>query len=143
MADITATDPAQLKELLTQIEAMKATFGNLRKLEADRPKKGKTREDLKQLQDSDFPLIILSRPKYTNKKGEVNESSLRSQFKAMAKDMELDFEPSLIDDGTNLYLVNLDAEDAERKFDEYVLRTAGIAAKDLYEVTSELDKATK
>jgi hypothetical protein len=143
MADITATDPAQLKELLTQIEAMKATFGNLRKLEADRPKKGKTREDLKQLQDSDFPLIILSRPKYTNKKGEINESSLRSQFKAMAKDMELDFEPSLIDDGTNLYLVNLDAEDAERKFDEYVLRTAGIAAKDLYEVTSELDKATK
>ena len=143
MADITATDPAQLKELLTQIEAMKATFGNLRKLEADRPKKGKTREDLKKLQDSDFPLIILSRPKYTNKKGEVNESSLRSQFKAMAKDMELDFEPSLIDDGTNLYLVNLDAEDAERKFDEYVLRTAGIAAKDLYEVTSELDKATK
>lgn len=143
MADITATDPAQLKELLTQIEAMKATFGNLRKLEADRPKKGKTREDLKKLQDSDFPLIILSRPKYTNKKGEINESSLRSQFKAMAKDMELDFEPSLIDDGTNLYLVNLDAEDAERKFDEYVLRTAGIAAKDLYEVTSELDKATK
>jgi len=143
MADITATDPAQLKELLTQIEAMKATFGNLRKLEADRPKKGKTREDLKQLQDSDFPLIILSRPKYTNKKGEINESSLRSQFKVMAKDMELDFEPSLIDDGTNLYLVNLDAEDAERKFDEYVLRTAGIAAKDLYEVTSELDKATK
>jgi hypothetical protein len=143
MADITATDPAQLKELLTQIEAMKATFGNLRKLESDRPKKGKTREDLNKLQDSDFPLIILSRQKYTNKKGEVNESSLRSQFKAMAKDMELDFEPSLVDDGTNLYLVNLDAEDAERKFDEYVLRTAGIDTKDLYEVASELDKATK
>lgn len=142
MSDFTATDPKQLAELLTQIEAMKETFSNLRKIEADRPKKGKTREDLKQLLDADFPLIVLSKPKYTNKKGEVNVSSMRSQFKIMAKEMELDFEPSIVDDGTNLYLVNFDGQDAERKFDDYVLRTAGIEAKDLYSVAADLDKAT-
>jgi len=126
-----------------EIEAMKQTFGKLRSLEDDRPKKGKTREDLKKLLDSDFPLIILSKQKYTNKKGIFNESSVRSQFKTMAKEMELDFEPSVVSDGTNVYLVNLDAEDAERKFDEYVLRTAGIDSTDLYGIASDLDKATK
>lgn len=143
MSEFTATDPAQLKELLEQINAMKETFSSLRKVEADRPKKGKTREDLKQLLDSDFPLIILSKPKYTNKKGEVNVASMRSQFKTMAKEMELNFEPSVVDDGTNLYLVNFDEQDAARKFDEYILRTAGIEAKDLYSVASDLDTATK
>jgi hypothetical protein len=142
MSEFAATDPAQLKELLEQINAMKETFSSLRKIESDRPKKGKTREDLKQLLDADFPLIVLSKPKYTNKKGEIVVSSLRSQFKAMAKEMELDFEPTLVDDGTNLYLVNFDENDAERKFDEYVLRTAGIAASDLYSVAADLDTAT-
>ena len=143
MSEITATDPKQLQELLAQVEAMKATFASLPQTEADRPKKGKTREDLIQLQNSDFPLIILSKPKYTNKKGEVNLSSMRSQFKTMAKEMELDFEPSVVDDGTNIYLVNFDMHDAERKFNEYVLRTAGIDEKDLYALSSDLDSATK
>lgn len=143
MSNIDVTDPAQLAELREQIEAMKVTFATLRQKEADRPKKGKTREDLLNLVNGDFPLVVLSKPKYTNKKGIVNVSSVRSQFKLMAKEMELDFEPSVVDDGTNLYLVNFDIEDAERKFNEYVLRTAGIDEKDLYEVTSELDKATK
>ena len=142
MPEFTATDPKQLAELLAQVEAMKQTFASLRQTEADRPKKGKTREDLKQLCDADFPLIVLSKPKYTNKKGEVNVNTLRSQFKIMAKEMELGFEPSVVDDGTNIYLVNFDMDDAERKFNEYVLRTAGIDEKDLYAMSADLDKAT-
>ena len=143
MPEFTATDPEQLAELQSQIEAMKATFASLRQIEADRPKKGKTREDINNLINSDFPLILLSKQKYVNKKGEINESSLRSQFKSMAKEMEIGFEPTLVNDGTNLYLVNFDMEDAERKFNEYVLRTAGIDQSDLYTVAADLDTATK
>ena len=143
MSEMTVTDPKQLAELLAQVEEMKNLFSTLAQREADRPKKGKTREDLNRLINGDFPVLVLSKEKYTNKKGEVNETSLRSQFKQMAIEMELDFEPSLVYDGTNLYLVNLDAKDAERKFNEYVLRTAGIDTADLYEVAAELDKATK
>jgi hypothetical protein len=143
MSDMTVTDPKQLAELLEQIENMKNLFSTLAQREADRPKKGKTREDLNNLVNGDFPVLVLSKQKYTNKKGEINETSLRSQFKQMAKEMELDFEPSLVSDGTNLYLVNLDAQDAERKFNEYVLRTAGIGTSDLYAASLDLDTATK
>lgn len=143
MSDMTVTDPAQLAELREQIEAMKQTFASLRQREADRPKKGKVKEDLNNLLNSDFPLIVLSTEKYKNKKGEVNESSLRSQFKAAAKDMELDFEPGLVYDGTNLYLVNFDLDDAEAKFNQYILRTAGIGTADLYAASTDLDNDTK
>lgn len=143
MSQYEVTDPKQLAELKEQIAQMESVFTRLRQIESDRPKKGKTREDINNLINADFPLIVLSKQKYTNKKGEINESSLRSQFKQMAKEMELDFEPTLVNDGTNLYLVNFDIEDAERKFNEYVLRTAGIDAKDLNEVARELDNATK
>lgn len=143
MAEYDTTDPKQLAELQTKIDEMKAVWANLRQIESDRPKKGKTREDINALDNSDFPLIVLSRQKYLNKKGEINESSLRSQFKNMAKEMEVGFEPTLVNDGTNLYLVNFDMEDAERKFNEYVLRTAGIASSDLYTVAADLDTATK
>lgn len=137
------TDPVQLAELKEQLEAMKATFASLLQKEADRPKKGKVREDLNLLVRADFPLIVLSMEKYKNKKGEVNEASLRSQFKATAKEMELPFEPALVYDGTNLYLVNFDMEQAEEKFNQFILRTAGIDTKELYEVTSDLDAATR
>lgn len=143
MSEYQVTDPTQLAELQAQILAMQSTFHTLMQIENDRPKKGKTREDINNLINSDFPLIVLSKVKYTNKKGEINESSLRSQFKQMAKEMELDFTPTLVNDGTNLYLVNFDAQDAERKFNEYVLRTAGIAASDLSEATRDLDNATR
>jgi hypothetical protein len=143
MSDMTVTDPVQLAELQEQIAQMKATFMSLRQRETDRPKKGKVKEDLANLVKSDFPLITLSREKYKNKKGEVNESSLRSQFKQAAKDMELDFEPALVDDGTNLYLVNFDEDNAEAKFEQYILRTAGIATADLNGAARDLDLATK
>lgn len=143
MSEMQTTDPAQLAELLAKVDAMKATFASLRQTELDRPKRGKVKEDLNELVKSDFPLILLNTQKYRNKKGEINDSSIRSQFKIAAKDMELDFEPSIVWDGTNLYCVNFDAENAEAKFNEYVLRTAGIDINELYAVTSDLDKATR
>lgn len=140
---IQTTSPEALAELREQVENMRTMFASLRQKEADRPKKGKVREDLNALIQSDFPLILLSRQKYTNKKGQVNVASVRSQFKVQAKEMELDFTPSIVEDENNLYLVNFDAENAEAKFNEYILRAAGIDAKELYALTSELDAATK
>lgn len=143
MSDIATTDPAQLEQLLQQVNAMKEMYASLRQQEIDRPKRGKTREDLNELLNADFPLIELSRAKYTNRRGEVNLASMRSQFKQLAKDENLSFTPSVVEFDGSIFLINFDAEDAERKFNDYILRKAGIDEKELYALAADLDKATK
>jgi hypothetical protein len=143
MADTVTTDPAKLAELLEQIDAMKQKFASLRQAENDRPKRGRCAEDLNELLMSDFPMIELSKAKYTNKKGVVNVASMRSQFKTLAKDRELTFTPSVVEYDGSIFLVNFDADNAEEKFNNYILRKAGIDEKELATLTRDLDTATR
>lgn len=136
---IVLTDPKQLAELLQKIEGMKEIFSNAQRKEAERGKRQKYNGALLELRDGDLPFVELSRSEFKNK----SAASMRSQFKRIAEEMELGFEPSLIEYEDTLILVNFDAEFAAEKFNNYVLKLAGVDETELRKIASDLDNNTR
>jgi len=140
MADtITVTDPAQLSELLNEVEAIKATFVSLHSAHVNRPTRGKYGAALKELENSDLPLMELSSTKFDND----SQASMQQQFSKAAEKINLTWEPSVVFYNGSKFLVNFDAENAEAKLEQLILRKAGISSKDLYAAAADLDTSTK
>jgi len=143
MADenvIKVTDPAQLAELMQQIDGLREMFSNAARKEAERGKRHKYEGACRQLRDADLPFIELSRSLFKNK----SEASMRSQFQRTAKEMkDIDFIPSLVEYDGKLLLINFDAENAAEKFNNYLLKLAGIDEAELTRLAASLDADTK
>ena len=139
MADIVTTDPKALESVLAQVEQIKAQFASMYDAHANRPTRGKYEAALRELENAELPLIELSITRFPN----TSIASMQSQFKRAAQKMGLSYSPSVVSWNDSTFLVNFDGENAERKFNEYIMRKAGISAEDLAKVTRELDSATK
>lgn len=139
MPEILVTDPAQLAELQSELANIMSMFSNASERFSNRPTRGKYLQAANELKNNELPFIVLSRDKFNNE----SEASMNSQFKKVAEKNKLGFIPSLVSLDDTLLLCNFDAEDAERKFNDYVMSRAGISARDLADATRELDAATR
>lgn len=136
---IQVTDPIQLAELLEKVEGLKAVFSNAARKEAERGRRDKYKQAIRDLRDADLPYITLSRSTFKNK----SEASMRSQFKRIAEEMNAGFEPTLVEYDGNLLLVNFDNDTAQEKFNNYILKLAGVDEDELRKLAADLDNSTK
>lgn len=139
MADVTVNNPELLRDVLSEVEALKAQFVALRSAHDNRPTRGKYGAALTELANSDLPLMELSITKFTNE----SQASMQQQFEKAAEKSNIDWKPSVVFYNDAKFLVNFDADDAEEKFETYILRKANISKSDLAAITRDLDNATK
>lgn len=136
---IQVNDPVQLAELLEKIEGLKAVFSNAARKEAERGKRDKYKQAIRELANAELPYITLSRETFKNK----SEASMRSQFKRIAEEINAGFEPTLVEYEGTLLLVNFDNETAQEKFNNYILKLAGVSEDELRKLAADLDNATR
>lgn len=137
MADIVVDNPELLEATLDEVTKLKELFSNLAKKEAERSKRDKYGRALRQLEESDLPILTLG-PEFDANK---SIASITQQFKKNAEN--LNWEPSVVEYNDVKYLVNFDAEDAEAKFNTYILNKAGISEQQLAAITRDLDASTR
>jgi hypothetical protein len=137
--DVVKADPDALAQLLEEVSGLKEMWGALRTKHQDRPTRGKYTQACNELENNDLPFIELSRAKFTNE----SVSSINSQFKRAAEKAGLSYTPSVVEFNDSLILVNFDADQAEQKFDAWIMKKAGIDAATLASVTRDLDAATR
>lgn len=140
MADeVQVNDPELLKQLLGEVESIKATFVALKAAHDSRPTRGKYGNALTILESGDLPMMELGASFDKND----SQASMQQQFNKAAEKMELTWEPSVVFYNGAKFLVNFDHENAEEKFEQYILSKAGIDAATLATITRDLDGATK
>lgn len=135
MADeIKQSDPAKIEQTLAEVNALRATLAELSDKFNSRGKRNKYEQALKDYESFDLPVMELPVTKFTNK----SEASMQQQFKAVATEMKLTWEPSVVFHNGAKFLVNFDAENVEQKLEQYILKHTGISKSDLREITKGL-----
>mgnify|MGYP003575185590 CR=1 FL=1 len=139
MADVQVNNPELLREILGEVESIKATFVALKAAHESRPTRGKYGNALTILDAGDLPLMELGASFDKND----SQASMQQQFNKAAEKMSLSWEPSVVFYNGAKFLVNFDHEQAEEKFENYILSKAGIDKQTLASITRDLDDATK
>jgi hypothetical protein len=129
----------ELEKLLGEVSAIKEMYAKLHKKAEERPTRGKYEKAYNQLMQSDLPLIELSAVTFNND----SESSMQQMFRKIAEKKNGPSVSVVFDGNGNKFLIDFDAENAEQKLEKYLLKKANVSAKELAEITYDLDAATR